>query len=45
MYASAVGLLLYGAEMQGRDNKIRIRDTNVFHSILARMKKWFVDIS
>jgi cell division protein FtsA len=44
-YATAVGLLLYGAEKHGRDSKIRIRDKNIFHSILARMKKWFVDIS
>lgn len=26
MYATAVGLLLYGAEKHGRENKIRIRD-------------------
>jgi cell division protein FtsA len=45
MYATAVGLLLYGAEKHGRDSKIRIRDKNIFQSILARMKKWFVDIS
>ncbi|GAB1410497.1 cell division protein FtsA [Desulfovibrionales bacterium] len=45
MYATAVGLLLYGAEKHGRDNKIRIRDKNVFQTILVRMKKWLVDIS
>jgi cell division protein FtsA len=40
-----VGRLLYGAEKHGRANRIRIRDKNIFHSILARMKKWFSDIS
>ncbi len=45
MYATAVGLLLYGAEKHGQENRIRIRDTNVFHTILSRMKKWFADIS
>lgn len=45
MYATAVGLLLYGAEKHGHENRIRIRDTNIFHTILSRMKKWFADIS
>jgi cell division protein FtsA len=45
MYATAVGLLLYGAEQHGQEHRIRIRDTNVFHTILSRMKKWFADIS
>ena len=45
MYATAVGLLLYGAEKHGKNSRIRIRDQNIFHTILARMRKWFVDIS
>ncbi|MBC7355524.1 MAG: cell division protein FtsA [Desulfomicrobiaceae bacterium] len=45
MYATAVGLLLYGAEQHGQEHRIRIRDANVFHTILSRMKKWFADIS
>jgi cell division protein FtsA len=44
-YATAVGLLMYGAEKVGAAQKIRIRDQNVFHRILSTMKKWFVDIS
>ena len=44
-YATAVGLLRYGAEKEGGDRKFRIRDDNVFDRVLSRMKKWFVDIS
>jgi len=45
IYATAVGLLLYGAEKQGAAQKLRIRDTNVFNRILSRMRKWYADIS
>ncbi|GAB7079817.1 cell division protein FtsA [Megalodesulfovibrio paquesii] len=45
MYATAVGLLMYGAEKEGLEHKFRIRDANVFNRILGRMKKWFSDIS
>jgi cell division protein FtsA len=44
-YATAVGLLCYAAEKEGRERKFRIRDDNVFERVLSRMKKWFVDIS
>ena len=44
-YATAVGLLRYGAEKEGGERKFRIRDGNVFERVLSRMKKWFVDIS
>ena len=51
-YATAVGLLLYGAEKQmtqpgkgGGGDDFRIREDNVFNRILGRMKKWFVDIA
>lgn len=44
-YATAVGLLRYGAEKEGGERKFRIRDGNVFDRVLSRMKKWFVDIS
>lgn len=44
-YATAVGLLCYGAEKEGGERKFRIRDGNVFDRVLSRMKKWFVDIS
>lgn len=44
-FATAVGLLCYGAAKEGGDKKFRIRDDNVFDRVLSRMKKWFVDIS
>lgn len=44
-FATAVGLLCYGADKEGGEKKFRIRDENVFDRVLSRMKKWFVDIS
>lgn len=45
-YATAVGLLCFGAEKEGVDQKFRIRsESTAFNSILARMKKWFSEIS
>jgi cell division protein FtsA len=43
MYATAVGLVLYGARSQPQQ-KFRIRDTNIFNRVMARMKKWFKEI-
>jgi cell division protein FtsA len=43
MYATAVGLVLYGARSQPK-NKFRIRDDNIFDRVTTRMKKWFKDI-
>ena len=44
--ATAMGLLRFGAEKEGMEQKFRIRsDGNVFNSILSRMKKWFSEIS
>jgi len=46
-YATAVGLLLHGAEEEGH-HKVRpfkIRDDSGFDRILSRMKKWFTDIA
>jgi cell division protein FtsA len=45
MYATAVGLLQYGAKKEGTEDRFRIRDKNVFNRILGRMRKWFSDIS
>jgi len=42
MYATAVGLVLYGANLEKREKKFRIRDTNIFNRIVSRMKRWFV---
>ncbi len=45
-YATAVGLLCFGAEKEGAEQKFRIRsENNIFNSILGRMKKWFAEIS
>ena len=44
MYATAVGLLMYGAEKEGVEQRFRIRDDNVFNRILGTMRKWFSDI-
>lgn len=43
MYSTGVGLVLYGAKDEGR-KKFRIRDTNIFHRIINRMKKWFKEV-
>jgi len=43
MYATGVGLVLYGARMQP-EKKFRIRDKNIFNGIIGRMKKWFKDV-
>ena len=44
MYATAVGLVLYGAKTNKQKKKFRIRDSNIFHLVMARMKRWFKDI-
>ncbi len=44
MYATAVGLVLYGAKTNKQKKKFRIRDSNIFHMVMARMKRWFKDI-
>jgi cell division protein FtsA len=40
MYATAVGLVLYGARNKA-ERKFRIRDVNIFNRITSRMRKWF----
>jgi len=43
MYATGVGLVLYGARSQ-EQKKFRIRDNNIFNRVMSRMKKWFHDV-
>ncbi len=43
MYATGVGLVIYGAKKEP-EKKFRIRDKNIFNSLMARMKKWFQDV-
>ncbi|MFO7718048.1 MAG: cell division protein FtsA [Thermodesulfobacteriota bacterium] len=45
MYATGVGLLIFGAQQRKSDQSFRIREENMFNRILARMKKWFEDVS
>jgi cell division protein FtsA len=44
MYATAVGLVLYGARSGKKTKKFRIRDTNIFNRVMGRMKRWFKDV-
>jgi cell division protein FtsA len=44
MYATAVGLVLYGSKTHKKAKKFRIRDTNIFNRVMGRMRKWFKDI-
>jgi cell division protein FtsA len=44
MYATAVGLVLYGAKRIKEGKKFRIRDTNIFGRVMERMKKWFKEV-
>ncbi|UCF72045.1 MAG: cell division protein FtsA [Deltaproteobacteria bacterium] len=43
MYATAVGLVLYGANSQQGEKRFRIRDTHIFNRIVSRMKRWFTE--
>lgn len=43
MYATAVGLILYGAKNR-EEKKFRIRDVNIFNRVAARMRRWFKEI-
>ncbi len=45
-YATAVGLLRYGAEKENQGQKIFTNhETTMFEGVLARMQKWLKDIS
>jgi cell division protein FtsA len=43
MYATGVGLVLYGAQHEP-EKKFRIRDKNIFNSLIQRMKRWFKEV-
>ncbi len=43
MYATGVGLVLYGAKTQS-SKKFRIRDNNIFNRVMSRMKRWFHEV-
>ncbi len=44
MYATAVGLVLYGARNQKKGKKFRIRDGNIFNRVMGTMKRWFKEV-
>jgi cell division protein FtsA len=44
MYATAVGLVLYGAKALPK-KKFRIRDQHIFYRVMERMKKWFREMA
>jgi cell division protein FtsA len=45
MYATGVGLVLYGARHQQTERKkFRIRDRHIFNRLVNRMKRWFKDV-
>lgn len=44
MYATAVGLVLYGAKRSKEGKKFKIRDSNIFGRVMERMKKWFKEV-
>ncbi|RPJ75732.1 MAG: cell division protein FtsA [Desulfobacteraceae bacterium] len=45
MYATGVGLVLYGARRHPKEKKkFRIRDRNIFNRLVTRMKRWFKDV-
>lgn len=44
MYATAVGLVIYGAGTDKKDKKFRIRDSNIFNRVMGKMKRWFKDV-
>ena len=45
MYATGVGLVLYGARHQQKEKKkFRIRDRHILNRLMSRMKRWFKDV-
>ena len=44
MYATAVGLVIYGAQSAKKGKKFRIRDSNIFNRVKNRMRRWFGEI-
>lgn len=44
MYATAVGLVLFGSKAAKESRKFRIRDSNIFNRVMNRMKRWFKEV-
>jgi len=41
IYATGVGLVVYGSGQLSKSSKFRVRDTNVYAKVRARMREWF----
>ncbi len=44
MYATAVGLVIYGAQQQDGSPYFKIREENVYRKVKTRMKEWLGEI-
>jgi cell division protein FtsA len=44
MYATAVGLVIYGAQQEKESPYFKIRDENVYRKVKGRMKEWLGQI-
>jgi cell division protein FtsA len=44
MYATAVGLVMYGAKQQENSPYFKIREDNVYRKVKNRMKEWLGEI-
>jgi cell division protein FtsA len=44
MYATGVGLAVYGAAHRTRRKFRKVTDRNIFDKVIARMKEWFGEI-
>jgi cell division protein FtsA len=41
MYATGVGLVLFGASQDRENTRFRIRDESIFGRVKQRMRDWF----
>jgi cell division protein FtsA len=44
MYATSVGLVIYGSKSGKKNKKFRIRDANIFNRVIGIMRRWFKEV-
>jgi cell division protein FtsA len=44
MYATSVGLVIYGSRSGKKNKKFRIRDANIFNRVIGIMRRWFKEV-
>ncbi|RTZ96586.1 MAG: cell division protein FtsA [Deltaproteobacteria bacterium] len=44
IYATGVGLVIFGTGQSGKKAGFRIRDKHIFKKVMAQMKRWFKDV-